>query len=573
MSIGDEDRIGIIGPNGSGKSTLLKIISGLVEADDGEIVRRKGLKVAYVAQTNAYDSSQTPRQVVTQSIIESMTDSERNAKAELWLTRVGFFDMDVPIGELSGGWRKRLALAVALATEPDFLILDEPTNHLDLEGVLWLEEFLQGASFPFAVVSHDRNFLENVTNRTIELNAQYAEGFLSAPGPYSEFLQARDEYMRAQNHEQQALASKVRREIAWLARGARARQTKSQSRIREAGKLIDELAEVKARNTSSNVNIDFNASGRKTKELIVCKGIAKSYDSKNLFANLDLQLTPGLKLGLLGTNGSGKTTLLKILADQVQPDSGTIKRADRLKVVWFDQNREQLPQNITLKEALCPSGDSVVYRDRSLHIATWSKRFLFRPEQLNLPVSKLSGGEQARIFIARLMLQPADVLILDEPTNDLDLPSLEVLEDSLEDFPGVVVLVTHDRFMLDSISNHLLALDGLGGAEYFADYAQWESNQNSRRKAEAKAKSAAQGNGSKKSVAKPLSTAEKKELATIGEKIEAAEVKVALLKERMHDPAIALDHVKLHVSQTEVYEAEIIVQKLFARWEELESRK
>ncbi|MBX9772337.1 MAG: ATP-binding cassette domain-containing protein, partial [Candidatus Obscuribacterales bacterium] len=398
-------------------------------------------------------------------------------------------------------------------------------------------------------------------------------GFLSAPGPYSEFLQARNEYMRAQNHEQQALASKVRREIAWLARGARARQTKSQSRIREAGKLIDELAEVKSRNVSSSVSIDFNASGRKTKELIVCKGIAKSYDSKNLFANLDLQLTPGLKLGLLGTNGSGKTTLLKILADQEQPDSGTIKRADRLKVVWFDQNREQLPQNITLKEALCPSGDSVVYRDRSLHIATWSKRFLFRPEQLNLPVSKLSGGEQARIFIARLMLQPADVLILDEPTNDLDIASLEVLEDSLEDFPGVVVLVTHDRFMLDSISNHLLALDGLGGAEYFADYAQWESNQNSRRKAEAKAKSAAQGNGSKKSVAKPLSTAEKKELATIGEKIEAAEAQVALLKERMHDPEIALDHVKLQASQTEVYEAEIVVQKLFARWEELESRQ
>lgn len=573
MSIGDEDRIGIIGPNGSGKSTLLKIISGLVEADDGEIVCRKGLKVAYVAQTNAYDTNQTPRQVVTQSITESMTDAERNAKAELWLTRVGFDDMDMTVGELSGGWRKRLALAVALATEPDFLILDEPTNHLDLEGVLWLEEFLQGASFPFAVVSHDRNFLENVTNRTIELNKQYAEGFLSAPGPYSEFLQARDEYMRAQNHEQQALASKVRREIAWLVRGARARQTKSQSRIREAGKLIDELAEVKSRNTSSSVNIDFNASGRKTKELIVCKGIAKSYDSKNLFANLDLQLTPGLKLGLLGTNGSGKTTLLKILADQEQPDSGTIKRADRLKVVWFDQNREQLPQNITLKEALCPSGDSVVYRDRSLHIATWSKRFLFRPEQLNLPVSKLSGGEQARIFIARLMLQPADVLILDEPTNDLDIASLEVLEDSLEDFPGVVVLVTHDRFMLDSISNHLLALDGLGGAEYFADYAQWESNQNSRRKAEAKAKSAAQGNGSKKSVAKPLSTAEKKELATIGEKIEAAEAQVALLKERMHDPEIALDHVKLQASQTEVYEAEIVVQKLFARWEELESRQ
>lgn len=578
LTIGDEDRVGIIGPNGSGKSTLLKIMAGLVEPDTGEVIRRRHLKVSYVAQTNVYADNQTPRQIVSNSIGTSTSDADRNAKAELWLTRVGFENFDLPIAQLSGGWRKRLALAIALSEEPDFLILDEPTNHLDLEGVLWLEEFLQQAAFPFAVISHDRTFLEDITNRTIELNSQYAEGYLSAAGPYSEFLRAREEYMTAQHHEQQALASKVRREIAWLSRGARARQTKSQHRIREAGKLIDELAEVKSRNSTSAVDINFNASGRKTKELIVCKGISKSYDTRSLFQNLDLVMTPGLKLGLLGTNGSGKTTLLKILAGKIQPDKGTIKRADDLKIVWFDQNREQLPQNITLKEALCSSGDTVTYRDRSIHVATWSKRFLFKPEQLNLPVSYLSGGEQARIFIARLMLQPADVLILDEPTNDLDIQSLEVLEESLEDFPGVVVLVTHDRFMLDNISNQLLALDGKGNTTYFADYAQWESKQAELSRATKNVSSTGvKGKSSTDSlqenrIKKPLSTSEKKELSIIGEKIEQAESRVVALRERMHDQTIAHNHVKLQECLTELSEAEAVVEQLFARWENLESR-
>jgi len=571
VSIGDQDRVGVLGPNGSGKSTLFKIMAGLVEPDEGEVVRRKQLRVAYLAQVDAFEQGLNIREIVSQFVISSIVDDERKAKAELWLTRVGFVSFNLSVNELSGGWRKRLALAVALAQEPDFLILDEPTNHLDLEGVLWLEEFLQSIAIPFAVISHDRNFLENITNRTIELNAQYAEGYLSVAGPYSKFLEMREEYMIAQNHEQQALASQVRREIAWLSRGAGARQTKSQHRIREAGKLIDELAEVKARNTTSAVDINFNASGRRTKELIVCKGISKSYDEKMLFGNLDLVLTPGVKLGLLGTNGSGKTTLLKILAAKVEPDKGTIKRADDLKIVWFDQNREQLPQNITLKEALCSSGDTVTYRDRSIHVATWSKRFLFKPEQLNLPVSYLSGGEQARIFIARLMLEPADVLILDEPTNDLDIQSLEVLEESLEEFPGVVVLVTHDRFMLDTISNQLLALDGLGNANYFADYAQWESKSTK----VTGGKPSALGSTSASKVtasAKSLSTGEKKELATIGEKIEAAEAQVALLKERLHDPTISHNHVKLQECMDELKKAEGAVEQLYARWQDLESR-
>ena len=627
FAVDDTDNIGLIGPNGAGKSTLLKILAGLIEPDSGVVIPRKFLKTAYVAQDSVFEPGQTVREVVTRSITDQeMDEAMRKITVEMTLSKVGFEDPEALVDKLSGGWRKRLAIAAELVKEPDFLLLDEPTNHLDLEGVIWLEELLKYSPFAYALVSHDRSFLENVSNRMIELNPVYKEGFISVKGPYSDFLQQREEYLSSQKNEQQMLASKVRREVAWLQRGARARQTKSQGRIRDAEKLMQNFEDVKSRNSQNrSVDIDFNATGRKTKELIVCKGISKSFGTKKLFGGLDLTLHPGDKLGLLGTNGSGKTTILKLLADQLQPDTGTIKRAHGLRIVWFDQNREQLNQTLSLKQALCPSGDSVVYRDRSLHVATWAKKFLFRTDQLNMPVSYLSGGEQARILIANLMLQPADILILDEPTNDLDIPSLEVLEDSLEDFPGALVLVTHDRFMLDTISHKLLALDGTGGANYFADYAQWEnvgkekekqarqeakankggsdsrssgkssggksgssssSNNSSNSKSSANssgdssnsggsnasAKSAPKGN--KSAVASPpLSTAEKKELNQIHDTIAAAEGNVEAVKKEMEDPKYASNHTALNEKMAELALAEKEVVRLYARWEDLESRK
>jgi ATP-binding cassette subfamily F protein uup len=581
FTVDDKDRLGLIGPNGSGKSTLLKIISGLVHEDDGEVSARRFLKTAYLAQENHFPENASLQEVVSESLNAS-SDSEAEHTVDVILSKVGFTDLTVKANALSGGWRKRLALACELVKQPDLLLLDEPTNHLDLEGVLWLEALLKSASFAFIVVSHDRSFLENITNRTIELNALYKDGYLSAKGPYSQFLVQRQEYVTAQNNEQQSLESQVRREVAWLQRGARARQTKSQARIAAAGRLIEDLQEVKSRNSASSAaaDIDFNASGRRTKELVVCKSISKSLGGKLLFTNLDLTLTPGQKLGLLGTNGSGKTTLLKILAGKLDPDHGTIKRADNLKIVWFDQNREQLDKKITLREALCPNGDSVSYRGRSIHIASWAKRFLFRPDQLNLPVSYLSGGEQSRILIANLMLKEADILVLDEPTNDLDIPSLDVLEESLADFAGAIVLVTHDRYMLDTISNQILALDGSGGCKYFADYTQWESRKGQsgkKDKAAAQAANKASQTGADDTTTKPgkkpLSTFEKKELDTIGEKIAAAEAAVTNIKQRLEDPKLASNHVKLQEVMDELAQAENEVSKIYARWEDLELRK
>lgn len=571
-------------------------MAGVVEPDQGAVTTRRFLNIAYLAQDHSFDPQSSVREVAVAALRNSnIEESQRRTAAEMSLSRVGFEDLDTIVSSLSGGWRKRLALACELAKEPDFLLLDEPTNHLDLEGVLWLEDLLKSASFAFILVTHDREFLENVTNRTVELNAVYKDGYLSCKGPYSAYLTAREEYLVAQSNEEQALASKVRREIAWLQRGARARQTKAQGRIRDAGKLMDDFAEVKARNNmTASVDIDFTSSGRRTKELLVGKGLAKTLGGKKLFANLDILLTPGQKLGLLGTNGSGKTTLLRVLAGQMEPDQGSVKRADQLKIVWFDQNRDQLNKEISLKEALCPSGDSVVYRGRQIHVMSWAKRFLFRPDQLPLAVSYLSGGEQARILLARLMLLEADLLILDEPTNDLDIASLDVLEESLEDFPGAVVLVTHDRYMIDTLSTRILALDGDGGAEYFADYSQWEDVRASRQ-SPSKSRGGARSGGGKDSernkanggnvslvvdvsgadkvaVKKPLSNNEKKELSGIHEKIEAAEASAEEIKERMAAPAVAANHVKLQELMTELHKAEAEVARLYSRWEDLESR-
>ncbi|HEY9714085.1 MAG TPA: ABC-F family ATP-binding cassette domain-containing protein, partial [Chroococcales cyanobacterium] len=380
FGINDDEKVGLIGPNGSGKSTLLKIMGGLVQPDEGSVVSRKKLRCAFVPQDEKFAAAASIEAIVTEAAQKAeFEDYERSASIDSTLNKLGFPDRQADAGSLSGGWRKRLSLACALVQQPELLLLDEPTNHLDLEGVLWLEAFLKSAGFAFVVVSHDRAFLEGITNRMIELNPTYPQGYLSARGNYSAFLTAREEQLTSQAHQQRALASQVRREIAWLQRGARARQTKSRGRIQEAGKLMEDLADIKQRNAmNTSMDISFDASGRKTKELISAKGLNKGFSGRTLIDNLSFLLCPGTKLGLVGRNGSGKTTLLKLITGALEADKGTIKRAPDLKIVWFDQNREQLDQNKTLRESLCPSGDSVVYRGRSLHVATWSKMFLFR---------------------------------------------------------------------------------------------------------------------------------------------------------------------------------------------------
>jgi ATP-binding cassette subfamily F protein uup len=578
----DSERTGLIGPNGSGKSTLLKILAGAEQPDGGTIESRRKVKLDYLPQLDVFPAGSTPLQVVVDAQHDSHAadEHEREVEAQILLGKVGFERFDQPVETLSGGWRKRLAIARELVRKPDLLLLDEPTNHLDLEGILWLEKLLMNAPFAFVLVSHDRVFLENVTNRVVELNRAYLGGYLSIDGDYADFLEKREDYLAAQQRTEQALAGQVRREIEWLRRGAKARTTKAKGRIQQAGQMMDDLAELRTRNTqTAKLELDFNATGRQTRKLITAKSVSKALGGRTLFQDVDFVLAPGAKLGLLGPNGSGKSTLIRILTGQIEPDAGTITRADGLRVILFDQNRAQLDKSATLRQALAPrGGDMVVYRDKSVHVSGWARRFLFQTDQLDLPVGSLSGGEQARILVAQLMLQPADVLILDEPTNDLDIPSLEVLEESLSDFPGALVLVTHDRYMLERLSTELLALDGEGGAAMYASLDQWEAAQEARAAratAEARAKAApAKPQAAATSVKKPrLSWNEQRELEGIEGKILEAETELETLQHAMSDPAVAADHAKMRDVCTRADAAQQLVTTLYTRWQELEAKR
>jgi ATP-binding cassette subfamily F protein uup len=570
LDVRDGERIGLIGPNGAGKSTLLKIFAGLEMPDEGRVARLRKSQVCYVPQEAVFDAERTVEQILADSLeVSDLEEHERATRVGITLGKFGFVDFDQKAGTLSGGWRKRLALARELVKEPTLLLLDEPTNHLDLEGILWLEELLTNAPFAYVVVSHDRYFLENVANQIVELDRIYPEGYLRFNGAYSDFLSQRDEFQAMQARQEETLANKVRREIEWLRRGAKARTGKSTARINEAGRLIDDLQSLKNRNAQkAAVDIDFAGTGRKSTKLVVADKLSKTLGGKALFRDVGFLLSPGTKLGLLGANGSGKSSLLRILTGELSPDSGSLVRADGVRVVTFDQDRKQLDRTATLRRALSPNSETVTYRDRPYHITAWAKRFLFQPEQLDLPVGDLSGGEQARILIARLMLQPADVLLLDEPTNDLDIPSLEVLEESLAEFPGALVLVTHDRSMLDRLCTEILGLDGQGNARMFADYSQWTAAQREARvKPAAVVERAAKAPREKP---KKLSYNEQREYAEMEARILAAEQEVAA---RENDVAAAgADHVRLQKSCHDLQAAQEAVAKLYHRWQELEAK-
>ena len=575
FSLHEGDHVGLVGPNGAGKSTVLKILAGIETPDDGTCSRRKGLRVGFVPQTPVFAVGTTVEEVVAEAAADDhrLDEHERHRSVHLTLRKAGFLDPEVPTDSLSGGWRARLAIARALAGSPDILLLDEPTNHLDIEAILWLENLLVNEPEAFVVVSHDRYFLDNVAGRMLEINRLHAAGLFHVAGTYADFLEARDAALRNQAAYQETLAGLVRREVEWLRRGPKARTTKSKARIQSAGKSIEALAEARSRAVAPTAGIEFTASGRRTKRLWVGEGLRAAYGATTIVAGLDLVLTPGMRLGLIGPNGSGKTTLLRLIVGETEPAAGRIERAEGLRVVYFDQTRESLDPNLSLKRALAPAGDSVIYRDQSLHVASWAKRFLFRFDQLETPVSRLSGGERARIVLARMMLHPADLLVLDEPTNDLDIPALEVLEESLLDFPGAVVLVTHDRHLLDRVSTQILALDGRGLAEHFADYAQWEAGRRRQESARREATRPAAGKGSASGGGRRLTYLEQREWDGMEGAVLVAENRMAEARRLAEDPAVATDAARLQERLDALTASEREVERLYTRWAELEARR
>ncbi len=575
FTVSDGDRIGLIGPNGAGKSTLLKVLAAEEDADAGDVAVRKRTRVGYVKQESEFAAGLTVRDVLEAALKRAhISEGEREGRLRETSGRIGFPSLDVEASKLSGGWRKRLAIAEAVVTHPDVLLLDEPTNHLDLAGISWLEGLLNEAAFACVLVSHDRYFLENVATEIVELNRVYADGLLRVKGSYSKFLEGKEAYMEAQTKLQDALKNRVKIEVDWLRRGPKARSTKAKARIDNANDLIGQLKEVNSRVQTVTAGIDFSATERQTKRLVELEDVSITLGDRKIVEGLNFLITSGMRVGLVGPNGSGKTTLLRLLTGELEASAGTVKKAPLLKIVYFSQMRE-LDEDVTLRRALAPDSDSVVYQGRVVHVASYATKFLFTSEQLNQPVERLSGGERARVLIAKLMLEPADLLLLDEPTNDLDIATLEILEESLLEYTGALVLVTHDRYMLDRVSTVVLGLDGKGGSERFSDYSQWEQWRGVKveeaiapgatGKAVASATSAPPVAAGKKK----LSYLEAREFAGIEAAVEAAEERLQSAREMMERQDVVTDATNLTAALAEMETAQTAADGLYARWAEL----
>jgi ATP-binding cassette subfamily F protein uup len=583
FAIESGERIGLIGPNGAGKSTLLKIMAGADTPDEGTVSLQRGLRVGILEQIPMFAKSATVESAITEGIAGAH-DFEHVSRVKEYMSRLsldesnGIFD-HTPIEKLSGGWKKRVALARLFVGDHDLVLLDEPTNHLDVESILWLEDFLSNASFASVAVTHDRLFLQRVSSRILELDKRNPGGLLAINGDYADYLESKAILMAGQERREPALKNTFRRETEWLRRGARARSTKQYARIKQAEKLKKEVSELEYRNTTWTAKLDFHPAERNPKKLIEAKGISKSYGDRVIFKDVDLLITPGIRLGLLGANGCGKTTLIRTLLGEEKPDSGEIEMSEHLEVIYFEQNRETLDMNATVDETVCPAGDHVKYRGNYIHIRSYLDRFHFSQLQMGMEVRRLSGGEQSRLLIARLMLKEGNVLVLDEPTNDLDIGTLEVLEQCLLEFPGAVILVTHDRYFLDQVANRLLAFgepDGLNAGKVlpFTTLEQWErsyANEQAARRAEENRARKRSDEAPGTAVKCKLTFKKQFEFDHIEENIHKAEALLAELKSESVLPEVVSSASRLAELIPEIARLEAEIDRLYKRWAELES--
>jgi ATP-binding cassette subfamily F protein uup len=580
------ERIGLIGPNGAGKSTLLKILAGKTQPDDGKLSVQRGLRIGYLEQVPLFKEGANVMETVLEGT-EDPYDWECMSLAQEQLSKLGLDGKD-PSGigpesvveKLSGGWKKRVALARELARKPDLLLLDEPTNHLDVESILWLEDFLAHAPFAALTITHDRLFLQRISNRILELDRRNPGGLLSIAGDYAHYLETKDLMMAAQEKREVVLKNTLRRETEWLRQGAKARTTKQQARINRAGDLKDEVEELITRNQNRVAKIDFQGADNSPKRLIDAKKISKAYGSRQIFKNVDLMIGPKARIGLLGPNGCGKSTLIRVLLGDEEADAGTILRSDRLSVNYFEQNRETLDPALSVLKTICPEGEWIDYQGGRMHVRGYLDRFLFSGGQLEMAVGKLSGGEQSRLLLAKLMMRECNVLVLDEPTNDLDMATLAVLEDCLQEFPGAVLLVTHDRFFLDQVATKILAFNAFkldeGVITPFEGVNQWEAwhlEQEAQSKVDAKkaldqAKAAALAGSAK--AKRKLTYNDQREFDSMEANIKKAEGLLESLTAEAASPEIATNAIRQAEIAKKMGEAQAEVDRLYARWTELE---
>jgi ATP-binding cassette subfamily F protein uup len=570
------ERIGLIGRNGTGKSTLLKVIAGDLPLDAGEIRRRDGLRIAVVEQEPTLPPAPTLRaSLVARGQLERQVDERARWQAESrlveYLHRLGL-DETLQPDTASGGERKRATLALALALEPQLLLLDEPTNHLDIDGIRLLEELLRKGSMTSIFITHDRAFLDSVATRIVELD----RGLLrSYPGTYSDYERRKDEQLAAESVANRRFDKFWAQEEVWIRKGVEARRTRNEGRVRRLQALRDERAARRER--LGNVKLTLDAGERSGKLVAELKDVSKRYDGRPVVERLSLRIMRGDRFGLLGPNGAGKSTLLKLILGLLPPDSGSVRLGTNLQVAYFDQLREQLDPERSVAATVSPTSDWVEVGGQRRHVISYLGDFLFAPQRAESPVRMLSGGERNRLLLATLFARPANVLVLDEPTNDLDIESLELLESTLQDYPGTVLLVSHDRRFLDNVVTQTLASEGDGQwREYVGGYSDWLEQRPKTQPAQPPSpapRAPSPALAAEARAATKLSYKESRELAQLPAQIEALEREQRELHERMgradyHKQGAA----QLRADGLRVAEIEGQLATAFDRWAELEAR-
>ena len=598
------EKVGMVGRNGCGKTSLLKILSRESEPDSGDIALRRELRVGYLPQEFELDPTLTVLENITSGVAdlaEAMAQYEAGEGSELELAdllnfiehadgwnldlrikttaeALGAPPLDSPITSLSGGEKRRVALCRALVRQPDLLLLDEPTNHLDAESISWLEDTLRNFSGAVIFVTHDRYFLDTIATRIIEIDSGKA---FSHPGNYTAFLESKAIRQDIASNTEKKRQKFLKEELEWVRAGVKARTTKSRSRLDAFYEVKDQDAPVEEGEMDllippppglGNVVIELEKAGI---------NVGNDDDPRWLFKNLDLQFRPGQCTGIVGRNGTGKTTLLKLCLDQIKPSAGHATLGKRVKVNYIDQARMELDGSGSLLDEISNGNDKIFFGEETISARSYLRRFLFSDDRINERVDLLSGGERARLMLAKVLKNGGNLVVLDEPTNDLDLPSLRMLEEALAVFKGTVICVSHDRYFLDRICDQIVAFEDGGVVVQPGNYSYYLEKRKARETADRlqlqayeKSTNKAKEPSKRSKKAKPLSNKERSDLDTIEAQIQEAEAAVEVIAEKLNDPAFqAENYNELPAETAKLKEAEAVVAKLYSRWEELEARK
>ncbi|MBC7466187.1 MAG: ABC-F family ATP-binding cassette domain-containing protein [Bdellovibrio sp.] len=573
FAIDESEHIGLIGPNGAGKSTLLSLIAREQAPDSGKLSFSNGLRLGYLKQKPTFEGDDTIYMALM-SACDDPYDSENIALAYELIARFKldqFPDAEHKLtSELSGGWQKKLALARELMKRPTLLLLDEPTNHLDLESILWLEDYMNKEKrIAFLTVTHDRRFLQNTSSAIFDLDPRLPNGILRTNGAYADHLDSKMQLLQGLKRLEEKRRNTMQIEKDWLSRGPQARLTKQKARIDRAHDIIEEVSDLENKNRANKLNLDFGKTDSSPKKLIAAENIKKSYGDRVLFQNFNAMISPGHRYGLIGTNGCGKSTLLKCLIGKAQVDSGIAFLNEDISVCYFEQGKDSLNPDVSVIKTICPEGDYVHLQGLPVFAKSYLSRFYFRSEQHDMPVGKLSGGEQSRLILAKLMLQSSHVLILDEPTNDLDVETLDALSDTLSDYRGAIIIVSHDRYFMDQNCNVIWSFgDADGHIQKFADTFQWEEWHQQNKLIKPNAKQAAKAEVAKAAPKVKLSNKEKFELDNMEKNIADEESLLASLQKDLTN-ASPSDYSKLSDLTAKISQSESKLEKLFARWSEL----